>query len=39
MRDILQIYKDLQAEFRATHQNVEGLRAESMNPTDLKKEI
>ena len=39
MRDTFQIYKDLQAEFQATHMNVEGLRSESMNPTDLKKEI
>ena len=39
MRDTFQIYKDLQAEFQATHINVEALRTESMNPTDLKKEI
>jgi intraflagellar transport protein 81 len=39
MRDTFQIYKDLQAEFQATHMSVEGLRSESMNPTDLKKEI
>ncbi len=39
MRDTFQIYKDLQAEFQATHMNVEALRTESMNPSDLKKEI
>jgi hypothetical protein len=39
MRDTLQIYMDLQAEFRATHMNTEALRTESMNPADLKKEI
>lgn len=39
MRETFQIYKDLQAEFQATHLNVEGLRQESMNPADLKKEI
>ena len=39
MRETFQVYKDLQAEFRATHLNVEQLRGESMNPTDLKKEI
>lgn len=39
MRDTFQIYKDLQAEFQATHMNVEALRSESMNPSDLKKEI
>jgi intraflagellar transport protein 81 len=39
MRETFQVYKDLQAEFQATHMNVEGLRSESMNPGDLKKEI
>ncbi len=39
MQDVFQIYKDLQAEFQATHQNVEQLRGESMQPNELKKEI
>ena len=39
MRGTLDIYKDLQAEFKATHQNVDQIRSESMNPTELKKEI
>lgn len=39
MRATMQIYKDLQAEFRAVHQNTENLRNESMNPSELKKEI
>ena len=39
MRETFQVYKDLQAEFYATHMNVEALRSESMNPSDLKKEI
>lgn len=39
MRETFQIYKDLQAEFQATHQSVEQLRGESMNPSELKKEI
>lgn len=39
MRETFQVYKDLQAEFQATHQNVEQMRGESMNPTELKKEI
>lgn len=39
MRETFQIYKDLQAEFQATHGNVEALRSDSMNPADLKKEI
>ncbi len=39
MRETFQIYKDLQAESQAPHLNVEGLRTESMNPGDLKKEI
>lgn len=39
MRDTYQMYKDLQAEFQATHQNTEALRQESMNPNELKKEI
>lgn len=39
IRDTMQIYKDLQAEFTAVHQNVELLRSESMSPEQLKKEI
>ncbi len=39
MRNTLQIYKDLQAEFQAVHSNTEALRSESMNPAELKKEI
>ena len=39
MRETFQTYKDLQAEFQATHQNVDQMRVESMNPTELKKEI
>jgi intraflagellar transport protein 81 len=39
MRDTYQMYKDLQAEFQATHQGTETLRGESMNPNELKKEI
>lgn len=39
MRETFQVYKDLQAEFQATHQNVDQMRVESMNPTELKKEI
>ena len=39
MRNTMQFYKDLQAEFQAVHQGVESLRSESMNPGDLKKEI
>lgn len=39
MRETFQVYKDLQAEFQATHMNVEAIRQESMNPADLKKEI
>lgn len=39
MRETMQIYKDLQAEFTAAHQNVELLRSESMSPEQLKKEI
>mmetsp|Transcript_29960 Transcript_29960/g.37108 ORF Transcript_29960/g.37108 Transcript_29960/m.37108 type:complete len:157 (+) Transcript_29960:233-703(+) len=39
MRNTLQIYKDLQAEFQAVHSNTEALRQESMNPSELKKEI
>lgn len=38
-RETLQVYQDLQAEFKATHMNVESIRADSMNPADLKKEI
>lgn len=39
MQETYQAYKDLQAEFQATHQNVDQMRQESMNPTELKKEI
>ena len=39
MRNTLQTYKNLQAEFQAVHQNTEALRNESMNPSELKKEI
>jgi intraflagellar transport protein 81 len=39
MRNTLQVYKDLQAEFQAVHSNTEALRQESMNPSELKKEI
>ena len=39
MRRTLELYRDLQAEFRAVHQNVESLRQDSMNPQELKKEI
>ena len=39
MRNTVQRYKDLQAEFQAVHQNTEALRNESMNPAELKKEI
>ena len=39
MRNTLQVYKDLQAEFQAVHSNTEALRSESMNPAELKKEI
>jgi len=39
MQETYQYYKDLQAEFQATHQNVDQMRQESMNPTELKKEI
>jgi len=39
MRETYEYYKDLQAEFQATHQNVESLRQESMQPAELKKEI
>jgi intraflagellar transport protein 81 len=39
MRNTLSMYKNLQAEFQAVHQNVEGLRTDSMNPNELKKEI
>ena len=39
MQETFQAYKDLQAEFQATHQNVDQMRQESMNPTELKKEI
>jgi len=39
MRRTMDLYRDLQAEFRAVHQNVESLRHDSMNPNELKKEI
>ena len=39
MRNTKGVYQDLQAEFRAVHQQVEALRVESMNPGELKKEI
>ena len=39
IREHMNIYKDLQAEFTAVHQNVESLRSESMSPEQLKKEI
>merc|ERR1711935_135236 len=38
MQETYQYYKDLQAEFQATHQNVDQMRQESMNPTELRKE-
>ena len=39
IREVLATYHELQAEFTATHQNVEALRAESMHPQQLQKEI
>jgi len=39
MRETMQVYKDLQAEFQAVHQGVESVRSDSMNPGELKKEI
>lgn len=39
MRETMQVYKDLQAEFQAVHQGVESVRSDSMNPSELKKEI
>ena len=39
MREAMQVYKDLQAEFTAVHQNLEYIRSESMSPEQLKKEI
>lgn len=39
VREAHQQYKQLQAEFTASHQNVEMLRQESMSPAQLKKEI
>lgn len=39
MRETMQVFRDLQAEFQAVHQGVESIRADSMNPADLKKEI
>lgn len=39
IREVLNQYHTLQAEFTAAHQNVEMLRQESMSPQQLKKEI
>lgn len=39
MRETMASYKDLQAEFQAVHQGVESVRSDSMNPSELKKEI
>lgn len=39
MQETIQLYRDLQAEYSAVHQNVMGLRSDSMNPGELKKEI
>lgn len=39
MGETFQVYKDLQAEFQATHQAVDQMRQECMNPGELKKEI
>lgn len=39
MQETYQVCKDLQAEFQATHQAVDQMRQESMNPGELKKEI
>ena len=39
MRETMQVYKDLQAEFQAVHQGVDSVRSDSMNPSELKKEI
>jgi len=39
MQEIFNTYKDLQAEFQATHQAVDQMRQDSMNPGELKKEI
>lgn len=39
MQETIQVYKDLQAEYAAVHQNVMQLRSDSMNPAELKKEI
>ena len=39
IRETMQVYKDLQAEFTAVHQNLEMIRSESMSPEQLKKEI
>jgi len=33
------MYKDLQAEFQATHANVDTMKQDSMNPTELKREL
>lgn len=33
------LYNELQAEFKAAHQNVAALRSESMSPAQIKKEI
>lgn len=39
MQDTIQLYRDLQAEYAAVHQNIMQLRQESMQPSELKKEI
>jgi intraflagellar transport protein 81 len=39
IRDIMEVYKNLQAEFTAVHQNLEVIRSESMSPENLKSEI
>lgn len=39
IRETMDIYKNLQAEFTAIHQNLEMLRSEAMSPDQLKKEI
>lgn len=39
IRETMQVYRDLQAEFTAVHQNLEIIRSESMSPDQLKKEI
>ncbi|CAI2387734.1 unnamed protein product [Moneuplotes crassus] len=39
IRETMDVYKNLQAEFTAVHQNLEVLRSEAMSPDQLKKEI